>query len=162
TNAASYRVSNLAASHATAASSMNSLMITFIANRVSALHAPSTNSSRLDGAEDHVLDQKADDDHGKESRKHVGDFQLVLVLIDEPAQAPRAGRHAEHQLGRDQRAPGKSPADFEPGENAWKRSRDQDSADVGKPAQAVVASDHAQGVGDRQESRVGVERDRPQ
>ena len=93
----------------------------------------------------------------------VGIFELVLVLEDEPAEAARAGRDAEHQLGGDQRAPGERPADLEAGEDARKRRRDQDLRDVAKPRKTVIAPDHAQAcrTTDRK-PRMGVERDRPQ
>ena len=64
----------------------------------------------------------------------VGDVELVLALEDVPAEAALARRHAEHQFGRDQRAPGEGPADLEAGEDARERGGDQDLRDE---AQAV-------------------------
>ena len=116
----------------------------------------------FDGAENDVLDQEADHDHGEQAGEHVRDLELILVLVDEPAQAARAGRHAEHQLGRDQGAPGKRPADLESGQDARNAAGMRMRADIRQAAQAVVATDHAHGVGHRKESGMRVQRDRPQ
>ena len=98
----------------------------------------------------------------KQAREHGGNVEHVLVLVDVPAEPALAGRDAEHQLGRDQRAPGERPADLQSGQDRGERGRDQDLRDVARAAQAVVAPDHAQRIGHRAEARVGVERHRPQ
>src|SRR5690606_10552118 len=116
----------------------------------------------LDSAEDHVLDQQADENYGEQAGKHVGNFEQVLVLVDEPAQSARARTDAEYEFGGDQRAPGECPADLQPGENAGKRRRDQDAPDVPESAQAVVAAHHAQRHGYRQETGMGVQGHGPQ
>src|SRR4051794_26219550 len=92
-----------------------------------ALHAPATDRAALDGAEDDVLDHESDQDHGEEAGEHIRNLELVLVLVDEPAEATGPGRHAEHQLGGDQRPPREGPADLEAGQDARERGRDQDS-----------------------------------
>src|SRR5208283_5657604 len=90
-----------------------------------ALHAPAAHRSHLDAAEDEVLDDEPDDDHRQQSGEDAGDLELVLVLVDVPAEAARSRRDPEYELGGDQRPPGKRPADLEPGEDARKRRRDE-------------------------------------
>src|ERR1043166_3378903 len=68
---------------------------------VSRLHAPAPDGLLLDGAENHVLDHEADDDHRQEAGEDVGDIEGVLVLEDEPAEAALAGADAAHELGGD-------------------------------------------------------------
>src|SRR5579862_400952 len=55
-----------------------------------ALHPPPPHRRILDGAEDHAFDEEADEDNGEETCKHVGGFQLIAVLEDEPAKAAGA------------------------------------------------------------------------
>src|SRR5207248_3573328 len=106
---------------------MNSLMTTFIGARSSTLHAPPAHRARLDHAKDHIFDDEADHDDGQQPGEHVGYLELVLVLIDEPAQATRSRRYAEHQLRRDECAPGERPTDLEPRQDARKRRGNQDA-----------------------------------
>src|SRR3569623_1417739 len=100
------------------------------ADAILRLHAPSIDGVGLDGAEDDVLDHKTDDDDGQETGEHRRDVQAVLVLGDEPAETTGAGRHAEHQFGGDQRAPGERPTDLETSQEARERGRDQEYPDV--------------------------------
>src|ERR1700682_6429674 len=104
----------------------------------SVLHAPFAHRLSFDGAKDHVLYKQTDHDDGKKTRKDVRDLELVLVFIDEPAQAARPRRDTEDELRRNQRAPRKRPADLEPGENARKRRWNENLADVGQAAQPVI------------------------
>jgi hypothetical protein len=71
----------------------------------------------LDGAEDQVLDNEPMMITVKQACEDGGYVEEVAVLEDEPAEPALARGHAEHQLGRDQRAPGESPADLEAGED---------------------------------------------
>jgi hypothetical protein len=73
-----------------------------------------------------------------------------------------ARRSAEHQFGRDQRAPGKGPADLQARQDRRQRGRHQDLQHVAQAAQPVVAPGHAQRLGHALEARIGVERQRPQ
>src|ERR1700682_5732553 len=135
---ASEATSNRAASAATAAGSMNSLMTTRMvlvasirrdsawcstqcstqfSTQFSTLHAPLANGPGFDGAKNDVLDQQADDDHGKQAGEYIRDLELILVLVDEPSKNARPGRDPEHQLGRDPGAPGECPADLESGQD---------------------------------------------
>src|SRR6185295_15529842 len=84
----------------------------------SALHSPAANGAVFNRAKDHVLDEKTDQDHGEEPGEHRRNLELVLVLVDEPAEAAGTRRDAEDKLRSDQRSPGKRPADLEAGENA--------------------------------------------
>jgi hypothetical protein len=76
------------------------------------LHPPQPHGHRLDISEDEILHDHADEDHRQQARRHRRDIEHVLVLIDVPAQPAFAGGDAENELGRDQRAPGESPADL--------------------------------------------------
>src|SRR5262249_55611150 len=71
------------------------------------LHAPATHGCRFDVAEDQVFHAKADQDHGEQPGEHGGYVEHVLVFVDVPAEPTFARGDAEHQLGGDQRAPGK-------------------------------------------------------
>ena len=86
--------------------------------------------------------------------KTAGDLELVLVLEDEPAEAAGARCDAEHQLGRDQGAPGEGPTDLEAGEDAGEGGGHEDGERrSGQPLQAVVAADHAERRGHAEEAR---------
>src|SRR5437870_3875022 len=113
---------------------MNSLMTMRIALirvaacsiNASTLHAPLANRPRFDGAEDHILDQESDHDDREEPGKDIRDLQLILVLVDEPAQSAGTRRNAKYQLRRDQRAPSERPADLESRQDARERGGNQD------------------------------------
>src|ERR1700737_3167268 len=115
--------------------------------RASVLHAPLVDGALLDGAEDEVLHQEADQDDREEPGEDVGDLQQVLVLEDEPAQSARALADAEHELGGVHRGPGERPADLEAGQDARERRGNQDLQHVPRPGEAVVAADHPQRLG---------------
>src|SRR5258708_1260983 len=123
-------------------------------------HTPALDGASLDGAEDEIFDGEPDQDHRKQAGEHVRDLELVLVLLDEPAEPTGAGRYAEHELRGKEGAPGESPADLESGEDAGEGGRNQDASYVAQPPQAVVAPDHAQRIRHRQEAGVRIERDR--
>src|SRR5438105_9936094 len=141
---------------------MNSLMTMCTSTRQSILHAPFADRPRFDDTEDDVLDQEADDDDRQQTGEHVGNLELVLVLVDEPAQSARPRRHAEHELGGNERTPREGPTDLESGQNTWKRCGNEDAHDVRKARQSVIAAHHAKRVRYRQESRMRVERNGPQ
>src|ERR1700682_1861279 len=152
---ASDATSNRAASAATTAGSMNSLMTTRmvliasirsdsawcstqfstqfstrVSTQFSTLHAPLANGPGFDGAKNDVLDQQADDDHGKQAGEYIRDLELILVLVDEPSKNARPGRDPEHQLARDQGAPGECPADLESGQDTRECRGNEDACDV--------------------------------
>ncbi len=54
--------------------------------RGSVLEAPFQDRAALDGAEDHVLDHEADQDHREEAGEDRRDFKEIAVLEDEPAE----------------------------------------------------------------------------
>ena len=83
----------------------------------SSLHAPEIDRACLDGAEDHRFDQQADQDDREQAGEHGRGVEVVARLEDVPADAAGARRHAEHQFGGDQRAPGEGPADLQAGED---------------------------------------------
>src|SRR6266550_3155113 len=147
---------------ATARSSMNSLMTMRTSSRSSILHAPFADRPRFDGTEDDVFNEEPDDNDRQQTSEHVGDLELVLVLVDEPSQSTRSRRHAEHKLGGDERPPCERPTDFEPCENTWKRRRNEDARDVRRPGKSIVSANHAKRIRYRKESRMRVERDSPQ
>src|SRR3954465_11047489 len=109
---------------------MNSLMTITTLRRRSVLHAPATHGARLDDPEDDVLDDQPDYDDGQQSREHVRDLELVLVLVDEPSQSAGPRRHTEHELCRDEGAPREGPAYFQSGQNAGERCGNQDADDI--------------------------------
>src|SRR6478752_10649440 len=121
----------------------------------SVLHAPAPDRLAFDGGEDDVLDEQADQDDGEQTVEDIRRLELVAVLEDEPAEAARARRDAEDELGRDQGAPGEGPADLEAGQDRREGGGDQDQPHQLQPAQAVVLPDHAQRVRDRAEAGVG-------
>ncbi len=86
---------------------------------------------------------------------------LRFSKMNQPS-PPGTRARPEHKLGGDQRAPGKSPADLQAGEDRGKRRRHQQANDVGQAGEPAVLSRHAQRRADGQKSRMGVERDRPQ
>src|SRR5574340_61572 len=104
--------------------------ICFRSTFMSVLHAPFADGTVFQCAEDQVLDHQADQNDREQAGEHVGDLQLVLVLVDVPAQSAGAGAHAEHQLGGDQRAPGERPADLQAGEYAGAGRRNEDLGNV--------------------------------
>jgi hypothetical protein len=53
----------------------------------SPLHAPAANRATFDEAEDHAFDQQPDDDDDEQAGEHRERFQLVAVLVNEPADA---------------------------------------------------------------------------
>jgi hypothetical protein len=80
-----------------------------------------------------AFDRQAAQDHGDESGEDRWNVELVLGLEDEPAEAALSGACTEHELGRDQRPPGESPADLEAGQNRRKTRWNQD---LGNAAEA--------------------------
>src|SRR6185437_12315912 len=108
----------------------------------SCLHAPALDRSGLYEAKYDVLDREADEDDGQQPREDFRNVELILALENVPAEPALAGRHAEHKLGGDQRAPREGPADLQAGENARERRRDEDFRDEAQPAEIVVAPDH--------------------
>src|SRR5262249_12691159 len=91
-----------------------------------------------------VFDDEADQDHGEEPGEYRGNLELVLVLVDEPAEAARARRNAEYELRGDQRAPRERPTHLEPGKDARECRRDEDRADIAEPREPVIPADHSQ------------------
>src|SRR5258705_9046260 len=115
---------------ATARSSMNSLMTIRTFSCSSILHAPFAHRARFNDAKDHVLDEEPDYDDRQQAGEYVRNLELVLVLVDEPTQSARSRRHAEYQLGGNERPPCECPADLEPRQNARKRRGNEDTRDV--------------------------------
>src|ERR1700733_9224149 len=125
------------------------------------LHAPALNGPGFDQAKHPVLDRESNEDDGQEAGKHFGNIELVLALEDVPAKPALTRRDAEYEFSRDQRTPGKGPADLEAGQNARKRRRNQNQANETQPSQIVIASDHARGRRHAAEAGQHVERNRP-
>src|SRR5574340_1611218 len=90
---------------------------------MSALQAPAAYGAPLDRAEHEVFDQQADRDDGDQAGEHRRNVERVAVLEDEPPETALAGRHAEHELRGDQRAPGERPADLHRSEDRRERRR---------------------------------------
>src|ERR1700722_9466487 len=121
------------------------------------LHAPALNGPGFDQAKHPVLDCESDEDDGEQAGEDFGNIKLVLALEDVPAKSALTGRDAEHEFSRDQRAPGKGPADLEAGQNARKRRRNQNQANETQTSQIVIAADHARGCRYAAESGEHVE-----
>src|SRR5690554_2684197 len=90
-----------------------------------ALHAPAPNRALFQRVEYDVLDKQADEYHHEQSCKDTGYFKHVLVLIDKPAQAPRAGTDSKNELRGNQGSPGKCPTDLQSGQDACKGRRNK-------------------------------------
>src|SRR5688572_2644626 len=101
-------------------------------------HAPASNGAVFDRPEDHILDEQPEQDDGQQAGEHVRDQQLVLVLVDEPADASGTGTRAEEELGGNERAPCERPADLQPGENAGKRAGNENPGDIADGGQPVI------------------------
>src|SRR3989454_2504044 len=84
-------------------------------------HAPAEHSLALEPPKEQVLDQQADEDDREQAREHQIRVHFEAVLIDEPADAALAARHAEDHLGGDDRAPGEGPANLDTGQNVGER-----------------------------------------
>src|SRR6478736_6108465 len=101
-------------------------------NGNSALESPFPDGLALDGLEDQVLDDKADDDHGEQPGEDRRNVEQVAVLEDEPSKSALARRYAEHEFRRDQGPPSEGPANFQSGQDRWEGRRNQDPEHVGQ------------------------------
>src|SRR6266568_2295447 len=82
----------------------------------SELHPPAVDRAPFNQTEQTVHGD-SNPNHSKQPGKDVGNLQLILVLIDKPADAAGTGTDSENQFGRDQSAPGKGPAVLESGQD---------------------------------------------
>ena len=126
------------------------------------LHTPLTDGGGFEIAEDEIFDGETDEDHRQQACENRRNIEQILIFINIPAEAALPRRRAKNEFGSDQRPPCKRPPDLQAGEDRGKRRRDQDTPDVTQTTQAVVAPHHAQGVGYRLETRMRIQRDRPQ
>src|SRR5690606_36857463 len=97
-----------------------------------------------------------------EASEYLGRLQVLAVREDVPAEPAAARGRAEHQLGRDQGAPGEGPADLEAGQDRSEGGGYDDLDDVGNSLQAVIAPDHPQCRAHRQKPDMRAQGHRPE
>src|SRR5579871_15384 len=126
------------------------------------MHAPSRNRPILEDTKDDVLDEKTDQRDRKQARKDICDFELVLAFVDVPSEAARSGGHTEDQFCRDQRAPGKCPAQSQACEDRAGCRGNEDIPDIARASQAVISSNEAKRRRDRHKAGVRIKSHGPQ
>ena len=100
--------------------------------------------------------------HHRQAGEHLVGVQLIAILKDVLAQPALAAGCTKHRFSGDQRAPGKRPADFQPGEDRRQCGRNQDEQHEAHALEAIVAPGHAQGFRHTEKPGVGVQRQGPE
>src|SRR5688572_14121652 len=127
-----------------------------VSSSVAGRHAPAEHRPAFEPAKEQVLYQQTDQDHREQPGEDEVGVHLEPVLVDEPPEAALAAGHAEHHLGRDDRSPGKGPADLEPRQDIRERRRQQDAGHQPPAGEAEVLADAPQRRRHRDEPRIGV------
>src|SRR6476661_2169410 len=106
------------------------------------LHAPAMHGSVFYEPKDQAFDNETDGHDRKQSSEYICRVEQIAVFKNVPAEAAAPRRNAEHQFGRDQRAPGKCPADLEPGQNRWKCCWHENAGDIAETPEPEGLSRH--------------------
>ena len=77
------------------------------------LHTPAPHGGCFQRAKQTELNHEPDQDYADQSGEYLVGKKLIPVAEYEPAEAALARADAEYELGGNQRAPGKGPADLE-------------------------------------------------